>query len=233
MPEQIEKPADPPKLRHSQGGRRAAFGFFLLILVSLLYYRSYHHADVMAVFGPGGKIGGLLSHRGQLFFAFSNIDCGSNRAWTIETVSASPEAGAQLRGVLTGDAPSTGGGGLFGPGLAMNAPAASSAATTPAPPVVSQKWGFLVGRHENDALGLQGKWISILAIPHWLLIPITFWPILTWAARKNRQRRRRKTGCCLNCGYDLRDSKDRCPECGAEIPTAQPNTPIQRPATNN
>ena len=57
------------------------------------------------------------------------------------------------------------------------------------------------------------------------LIDIPLWmPFAVFAIRPallglvgHRRRKRKKLGLCLKCGYDLRASRERCPECGEEF----------------
>ena len=52
---------------------------------------------------------------------------------------------------------------------------------------------------------------------HWLLAaPLAVAPGV-WLLRR-RLARRRRAGCCLACGYDMRASPGRCPECGTPAP---------------
>ena len=60
-------------------------------------------------------------------------------------------------------------------------------------------------------------------LPHWVLLPpLAVLPAL-WARRRRTDRHRSKGGLCLCCGYDVRASKERCPECGTPIQTAGRN----------
>jgi len=70
------------------------------------------------------------------------------------------------------------------------------------------------------SVGMPTRRMTALAIPYWsfaLLLLIT--PALALHRARRRQWRQRHRH-CLACGYDLRASADRCPECGAAIPTS-------------
>src|SRR5262245_25057385 len=64
-----------------------------------------------------------------------------------------------------------------------------------------------------------------LSVPFWFLTALFLTLPLTLVFRSVRRRRRRGQGQCAHCGYDLRASKDRCPECGAAIPAAMAGEP--------
>jgi hypothetical protein len=70
-------------------------------------------------------------------------------------------------------------------------------------------------------------------IPYWSLLLLTLFPPTLWAwmaVRRVRRNRRAPRGLCPICGYDLRASPNRCPECGT-IPQPPHNPPMQRTAT--
>jgi hypothetical protein len=56
-----------------------------------------------------------------------------------------------------------------------------------------------------------------VAVPLWLGAVIFALPAIVVTVRRARCRRRRALHNCANCGYDLRATPGRCPECGSVV----------------
>jgi len=69
--------------------------------------------------------------------------------------------------------------------------------------------------YENTASPSRLGWHTI-AVPYWFLIFI----LMIIPALRYWRRRARMSGLCRKCGYDLRATPARCPECGTAAETA-------------
>lgn len=82
----------------------------------------------------------------------------------------------------------------------------------------------------NSAAGRTLRSIRY-SIPDWLLAVLALILPLAWARKWGQQRRLTAAGLCPHCGYDLRASRDRCPECGTPIPAT--SVTAEKPAYPN
>jgi hypothetical protein len=53
-----------------------------------------------------------------------------------------------------------------------------------------------------------------IVLPFYAVVFTTAFLPAVWAIRRTVARRQARQGCCARCGYDLRATPDRCPECG-------------------
>jgi hypothetical protein len=61
--------------------------------------------------------------------------------------------------------------------------------------------------------GRRSRLVSI-GLPLWLPVVLTALPPLLAVLRSRRRRRMEAQGLCIACGYELRSTPTRCPECG-------------------
>ncbi|HZN64858.1 MAG TPA: hypothetical protein VFB66_06120 [Tepidisphaeraceae bacterium] len=84
-----------------------------------------------------------------------------------------------------------------------------------APPTFQWSWrGFGILRRSDDTD--PARWYSeqYIEFPAWSLSLVTSILPGLWLLRFVRRRRRIRSTLCPSCGYDLRATPDKCPECG-------------------
>ncbi len=85
---------------------------------------------------------------------------------------------------------------------------------------------FLISFEKHRGLFGLSAWtlrVPVLWTAWATLLPVAFPLIL----RRLRRRRPRGQGLCVKCGYDLRATPGRCPECGTQNPIASQTSPTQ------
>lgn len=81
---------------------------------------------------------------------------------------------------------------------------------------------FSLAGHSSQGWHIEWE----VTFPLWLLVVLFLLIPGAWTVHSRRRRRiqyRLSKSLCAGCGYDLRASKDKCPECGTPIPAAPPS----------
>ena len=82
---------------------------------------------------------------------------------------------------------------------------------------------FMELLHWRESGGLQVGWQ--LRVHAWLIAVTLGTVIGALVFTPWRARRRGRGSLCTSCGYDVRATPDRCPECGAAVPREPPHNP--------
>jgi hypothetical protein len=181
--------------RRGVGGALALFCFIVLAGSVTLWVRSYRRVDIVDAYIAGQRAQAAGTWRGGLFVFLSNMRV-DNRSWRDPGYDTIyPEGAEEIWEQLDAEA--------------------------------TNKWsgfGFTVHSKPRDAFGVPGVRFLLLRVPLWVIAVLAA-PLPAVALRQRYRRWRwKRTNRCLNCGYDLRFTTGRCPECG-ELPEGRRGRP--------
>jgi len=164
---------------------------------------SYRRAIGVAAFGPDGRPAAVVAAAGSFHVLLSDVPTGPMTAWTVDLRRGSRAAFEAERDTVVVAADRQ-----WGDTVVVPPPVAMT------PPTVTHNRFGLAAGFGRDPLGQPGTWFAYASAPAWLVVPLLSIVPATGARRWAVRRRRARAGRCLGCGYDLRGSPARCPECG-------------------
>ena len=82
----------------------------------------------------------------------------------------------------------------------------------------AKEQGFGVLRLDTDGYTWQYNRINAHGVPLWPIVTVLAILPMRWLIAMFRRRVHHRPGFCDKCGYDLRATPDRCPECGMVRP---------------
>jgi len=167
----------------------------LAILIAGLWLRSYSYSDVFTFFVRHGKAHSLVSDQGRLGIFISNISLGEPQAYTYDAWHMTSDEFAEARSMVY--------------------------ETGPLPIKVAGVW---LGASPANAFGVPGGRYWFIAVPFGWLEELAGGALLFGLGKFWRRRKWGTAAFCGGCGYDIRASDGRCPECGALIPRGRPHS---------
>ena len=166
----------------------AAVSLLLCVATVALWVRSYSRSDCIVYVGPSG-------HRGVQWAwgaLIIGMDDGGSPRRQLEFISWGPPS-AEMR---------VGSGRWSRLGFGYE--------SVDAPPNVPPAVDAWMSANDQPVARVR---VRRLAVPMWcvaaLFSVLPIWKLVAIRSRRNR------VGVCPSCGYDLRATPDRCPECGA------------------
>jgi hypothetical protein len=165
-----------------------------------VYTPSWDHVDY-----PGGRLRGMWLTSGKGSFHW-------NMNWPLPPVAKLQRNPWQFKSGIYKPVPTPA---PAAPTTVNELPPWSSLNNKPRPRTIWNQLGFELEYHPHT-LSLDGASGHMsITFPHWFLVLLSMMLPVLWLRTNRRNTKRHRFGLCVTCGYDLRESPDRCPECGA------------------